>query len=53
LGAAKTGSGKTLAFLVPLIEKLFRSKCNIDDGLGAIVSKFFFNFLSKKKLYNS
>eukprot|EP01091_Cochliopodium_minus_P009458 TRINITY_DN2331_c0_g1_i1.p1 TRINITY_DN2331_c0_g1~~TRINITY_DN2331_c0_g1_i1.p1 ORF type:complete len:807 (-),score=330.05 TRINITY_DN2331_c0_g1_i1:22-2442(-) len=37
LGAARTGSGKTLAFLVPLLEKLFRSKWNVDDGLGAIV----------------
>lgn len=26
LGAAKTGSGKTLAFLVPLVEKLYRSR---------------------------
>lgn len=37
LGAAKTGSGKTLAFIVPLIEKLFRSSWTIDDGLGALV----------------
>lgn len=26
LGAGKTGSGKTLAFLVPLVEKLYRSR---------------------------
>jgi ATP-dependent RNA helicase DDX10/DBP4 len=37
LGAAKTGSGKTLAFLIPLVERMFRSKWSPDDGVGAIV----------------
>eukprot|EP00890_Picochlorum_soloecismus_P002112 jgi/Picsp_1/2901/NSC_01126-R1_protein len=37
LGAAKTGSGKTLAFLIPTIEKLYRLKWNIYDGLGALI----------------
>lgn len=37
LGSARTGSGKTLAFLVPLIEKLYRSSWNELDGLGALV----------------
>lgn len=37
LGAAKTGSGKTLAFLVPVLEKLYRSQWTEYDGLGALV----------------
>lgn len=37
LGAARTGSGKTLAFIVPLLEKLYRSKWGPNDGLGALV----------------
>jgi ATP-dependent RNA helicase DDX10/DBP4 len=37
LGAAKTGSGKTLAFLVPILEKLFRSRVTSIDGPGALV----------------
>ncbi|OQR88229.1 ATP-dependent RNA helicase dbp4 [Achlya hypogyna] len=37
LAAAKTGSGKTLAFLVPLIEKLYRARWDIEDGLGGLV----------------
>lgn len=37
LGAAKTGSGKTLAFLIPVLEKLHRSKWTELDGLGALI----------------
>ncbi|PJF20150.1 RNA-dependent ATPase HCA4 [Paramicrosporidium saccamoebae] len=37
LGAAKTGSGKTLSFLVPILERLYRSKWTRFDGLGALV----------------
>lgn len=37
LGAAKTGSGKTLAFLIPVIEKLYRLKWSVYDGLGALI----------------
>lgn len=37
LGAAKTGSGKTLAFLIPVLEKLYRSKWTELDGLGALI----------------
>jgi superfamily II DNA/RNA helicase len=37
LGAAKTGSGKTLAFVIPMIEKLFRSRWSPEDGLGAVI----------------
>eukprot|EP00557_Chaetoceros_sp_GSL56_P000240 CAMPEP_0176501236 /NCGR_PEP_ID=MMETSP0200_2-20121128/14048_1 /TAXON_ID=947934 /ORGANISM="Chaetoceros sp., Strain GSL56" /LENGTH=778 /DNA_ID=CAMNT_0017900099 /DNA_START=31 /DNA_END=2367 /DNA_ORIENTATION=+ len=38
LGAARTGSGKTLAFLVPVLEKLYRSGFSaMMDGPGAIV----------------
>jgi ATP-dependent RNA helicase DDX10/DBP4 len=37
LGAAKTGSGKTLAFLVPVLEKLYRSQWTEFDGLGALI----------------
>lgn len=37
LGAAKTGSGKTLAFVIPLLEKLYRSQWSSIDGLGALV----------------
>jgi ATP-dependent RNA helicase DDX10/DBP4 len=37
LAAAKTGSGKTLAFLLPVLEKLFRQRWSVEDGLGALV----------------
>jgi ATP-dependent RNA helicase DDX10/DBP4 len=37
MAASRTGSGKTLAYLVPLVEKLYRSKFIPLDGLGAIV----------------
>ncbi|KDO33404.1 hypothetical protein SPRG_02211 [Saprolegnia parasitica CBS 223.65] len=37
LAAAKTGSGKTLAFLIPLIEKLYRLRWDVEDGLGGLV----------------
>ncbi|MDP2438589.1 MAG: DEAD/DEAH box helicase [archaeon] len=37
LAAAKTGSGKTLAFTLPLVEKLFRLRWEVDDGLGALI----------------
>jgi ATP-dependent RNA helicase DDX10/DBP4 len=37
LGAAKTGSGKTLAFVIPVIEKLYREKWGLMDGLGAVI----------------
>ncbi|KAJ3134874.1 ATP-dependent RNA helicase dbp4 [Physocladia obscura] len=37
LGAAKTGSGKTLAFVIPIMEKLYREKWSLLDGLGALV----------------
>ena len=38
MGEARTGSGKTLAFLVPLLEKLFRSRWSHLDGLGAAIA---------------
>ncbi len=37
LGAAKTGSGKTLAFVIPVLERLYLSKWNKMDGIGAII----------------
>ncbi|TYZ63870.1 hypothetical protein PybrP1_006232 [[Pythium] brassicae (nom. inval.)] len=37
LAAAKTGSGKTLAFLIPVLEKLYRARWDVEDGLGALV----------------
>jgi ATP-dependent RNA helicase DDX10/DBP4 len=37
LGAAKTGSGKTLSFLIPALERLYRSKWTALDGLGALI----------------
>ena len=37
MGEARTGSGKTVAFLVPLLERLVRSKWTQYDGLGALV----------------
>eukprot|EP00026_Physarum_polycephalum_P001312 Phypoly_transcript_01313.p1 GENE.Phypoly_transcript_01313~~Phypoly_transcript_01313.p1 ORF type:complete len:815 (-),score=162.39 Phypoly_transcript_01313:291-2735(-) len=37
LAAAKTGSGKTLAFLVPVLERLYHSVWQKDDGLGALI----------------
>lgn len=38
LGAARTGSGKTLAFLIPILEKLYRSGFSaMMDGPGALV----------------
>ena len=35
--ASRTGSGKTLAYLIPLVEKLYREKFILEDGLGALV----------------
>ena len=37
LGAAKTGSGKTLAFVVPSLERLYRSKAEPGSGLVALI----------------
>ena len=37
MAASRTGSGKTLAYLIPLVERLYRSKFISLDGLGAIV----------------
>ncbi|KAL6999301.1 DEAD-box ATP-dependent RNA helicase 32 [Sarracenia purpurea var. burkii] len=37
LGAAKTGSGKTLAFIIPVLEKLYRSRWGPEDGVGSII----------------
>lgn len=37
VGAAKTGSGKTLAFLIPAVERLYRSKMKARNGTGVIV----------------
>ncbi|CAA7394408.1 unnamed protein product [Spirodela intermedia] len=37
LGAAKTGSGKTLAFIIPVIEKLYRLRWGVHDGVGSII----------------
>lgn len=37
LGAAKTGSGKTLAFVVPLLERLYRLRWGVMDGLGGLI----------------
>ncbi|GAA0171369.1 RNA helicase [Lithospermum erythrorhizon] len=37
LGAAKTGSGKTLAFIIPILEKLNRSRWGPEDGVGCII----------------
>ncbi|ETW03079.1 hypothetical protein H310_05507 [Aphanomyces invadans] len=37
LAAAKTGSGKTLAFLIPMLEKLYRQRWDVEDGVGALV----------------
>eukprot|EP00301_Raphidiophrys_heterophryoidea_P025493 c8567_g1_i1.p1 GENE.c8567_g1_i1~~c8567_g1_i1.p1 ORF type:complete len:885 (-),score=261.56 c8567_g1_i1:134-2746(-) len=37
LAAARTGSGKTLAFIIPVLERLFRSNWTSLDGLGAII----------------
>ena len=37
LGAAKTGSGKTLAFVVPSLERLYRSKAEPGSGLGVLI----------------
>ncbi|XP_074584429.1 LOW QUALITY PROTEIN: DEAD-box ATP-dependent RNA helicase 32 [Curcuma longa] len=37
LGAAKTGSGKTLAFIIPVIEKLYRARWALEDGVGGII----------------
>ena len=37
LGEARTGSGKTVSFIVPVIEKLYRSRWSREDGLGAII----------------
>ncbi|KAL7592580.1 hypothetical protein Lser_V15G35349 [Lactuca serriola] len=37
LGAAKTGSGKTLAFIIPVLEKLYKARWGIEDGVGSII----------------
>lgn len=37
IGAAKTGSGKTLAFIIPILEKLYRLRWSLEDGVGSIV----------------
>ncbi|KAA8523687.1 hypothetical protein F0562_010110 [Nyssa sinensis] len=37
LGAAKTGSGKTLAFIIPVLEKLYRTRWGPEDGVGSII----------------
>jgi ATP-dependent RNA helicase DDX10/DBP4 len=37
LGAAKTGSGKTLAFIIPIFERLFLERWDLQDGLAAII----------------
>jgi ATP-dependent RNA helicase DDX10/DBP4 len=37
LGAARTGSGKTLAFVIPTLERLYRSRWGQIDGLGALI----------------
>ncbi|XP_024968303.1 DEAD-box ATP-dependent RNA helicase 32 isoform X2 [Cynara cardunculus var. scolymus] len=37
LGAAKTGSGKTLAFIIPVLEKLYKARWGLEDGLGSII----------------
>eukprot|EP01041_Mallomonas_annulata_P006904 gene6904-14017_t len=37
LGAAKTGSGKTLSFVIPVIERLYRERWGLEDGLGALI----------------
>lgn len=37
LAAAKTGSGKTLAFLIPVLEKLYRSRWDTSDGVGGLI----------------
>ncbi|KAG9415311.1 ATPdependent RNA helicase [Aphanomyces cochlioides] len=37
LAAAKTGSGKTLAFLIPMLEKLYRHRWDVEDGVGALI----------------
>ncbi|CAD5209321.1 unnamed protein product [Bursaphelenchus xylophilus] len=37
VGSAKTGSGKTLALIIPILEKLWKSRWTKDDGLGALV----------------
>ncbi|XP_071725801.1 DEAD-box ATP-dependent RNA helicase 32 [Rutidosis leptorrhynchoides] len=37
LGAAKTGSGKTLAFIIPVLEKLYKARWGLEDGVGCII----------------
>eukprot|EP00913_Durusdinium_trenchii_P018175 g17076.t1 len=37
MGEARTGSGKTLAFLIPVLERLYRSRWSNLDGLGAAI----------------
>lgn len=37
LVCSRTGSGKTLSYLIPMVEKLYRSKWGALDGLGALV----------------
>ncbi|GKV42639.1 hypothetical protein SLEP1_g50021 [Rubroshorea leprosula] len=37
LGTAKTGSGKTLAFVIPVMEKLYKERWGLEDGVGSII----------------
>ena len=34
---ARTGSGKTLSYLIPIVERLYKERWSMDDGLGALV----------------
>lgn len=34
---SRTGSGKTLSYLLPIVEKLYRLKWSVLDGLGALI----------------
>nr|XP_043607842.1 DEAD-box ATP-dependent RNA helicase 32-like [Erigeron canadensis] len=37
LPSAKTGSGKTLAFIIPVLEKLYKERWGVEDGVGSII----------------
>mmetsp|Transcript_7044 Transcript_7044/g.9165 ORF Transcript_7044/g.9165 Transcript_7044/m.9165 type:complete len:730 (+) Transcript_7044:58-2247(+) len=37
LASAKTGSGKTLAFLIPVLERMYRSQWSPEFGVGAVI----------------
>lgn len=37
LGAGKTGSGKTLCFILPILERLYLERWDLNDGLAAII----------------